>query len=180
MGFRLEVSRADDTAAGRTLKIPEMGLELKVRVDGATTGGVLEMLDTTHAPGFGPPPHRHRQTEIFRIVQGKYRFEVDGKEIIASAGDVVTVPGGAAHTFRNVGPGIARQIVTVLPSLHSRLFFAALATMQRQHNVSRRDLMAFGRAWGVEFLVSTDPAEPLYAGPGDGESANAEASAHAA
>ena len=95
------------------LKIPALGLELAVRVPPNVTGGELTLLETVNAPGFGPPLHRHRETEIFRVLEGCYRFQVDNKEFEAREGDVVSVPGGAAHAFVNITDKPARQLVLI-------------------------------------------------------------------
>ena len=77
----------------RPILVPQIGLELRVRVPPDTTGGALTSIETTNAPGFGPPLHRHPETEVFYVLEGRYLFEVDGKQFTADAGDVVTAPG---------------------------------------------------------------------------------------
>jgi hypothetical protein len=77
------------------LSIPGLGLELVVNMPQAASGGALTVIETCNAPGFGPPLHRHRETEVFRVLEGRYLFEVDGKRFEAATGDLVSVPGGA-------------------------------------------------------------------------------------
>ncbi|MCU1250253.1 MAG: cupin protein, partial [Edaphobacter sp.] len=93
------------------LEIPNLGLELMVRLPHEASGGALTVLETVNAPGFGPPLHRHRETEVFRVIEGRYFYEVDGRRFYVSAGDLVSVPGGAAHTFTNVSDRPSRQLV---------------------------------------------------------------------
>jgi hypothetical protein len=45
------------------------------------------------------------------------RFKLGRKTIVASAGDIVTVPSGKAHKFANGGDGVARARVEVRPAL---------------------------------------------------------------
>lgn len=45
--------------------IPQIGLNLRVRIPPDATGGVLTSIETINRPGFGPPLHRHRETEVF-------------------------------------------------------------------------------------------------------------------
>src|SRR5215475_7130223 len=116
-------------AEANPLKIPALGLDLTVRVPPNMTGGELTWLETVNAPGFGPPLHRHRETEIFRVLEGCYRFQVDNNQFEARAGDVVSVPGGAAHAFVNITDEPARQLVLVLPPMHARKCFAGLIEM---------------------------------------------------
>ena len=93
----------------KSLKIEALGLDMAVRMPPDVTGGELTVLETANAPGFGPPLHRHRETEIFRVLEGRYLFQVDDKQFEAGEGDVVTVPGGAVHAFVNVTDRPARQ-----------------------------------------------------------------------
>jgi quercetin dioxygenase-like cupin family protein len=83
--FRFEQSR--------TIHIPAIGLQLVVSMPPRIS---------TNAPGFGPPLHRHPETEVFRVLEGRYLFEVDGRRFEAKTGDLVSVPGGAANAFVNV------------------------------------------------------------------------------
>lgn len=132
--------------------LPAIGLDLRVRVPPDTTGGILTSIETINAPGFGPPLHRHRETEVFYVLEGRYLFEVDGKRFTAETGDVVTAPGGSAHTFVNVTDKPARQFIQILPGLDAAAFFRGLAAVMHDGVPDRDALNAFGKAWGVEFL----------------------------
>lgn len=134
------------------IAVPAIGLDLLVRVPPTMTGGELTVIETTNRPGFGPPLHRHRETEIFRVLEGRYLFEVDGVRQYADAGDVVTVPGGAAHGFVNVTDAPARQFILILPGLDATAFFTGLAAVMADGRPDPEGLAAFGRTWGVEFL----------------------------
>ncbi len=132
--------------------IPAIGLSLQVRVPQDATGGVLTAIETINAPGFGPPLHRHREAEIFYVLEGRYLFEIDGRRITADAGDVLTVPGGAAHAFVNLGPMPARQYIQILPGLDAAAFFLGLAEVMRDGRLDPASLNAFGVQWQMEFL----------------------------
>ena len=132
--------------------IPAIGLDLRVRVPPDSTGGVLTSIETMNAPGFGPPLHRHRETEVFYVLEGQYLFEVDGQRFTANEGDVVTAPGGAAHTFVNTTDRPARQFIQILPGLDATAFFFELADVMRDGKLDRGALNAFGARWHVEFL----------------------------
>ncbi len=134
------------------IRIPQIGLELRVRVPPDTTGGSLTAIETVNAPGFGPPLHRHRETEIFYVLEGRYLFEVDGRRFHAETGDVLTVPGGAAHAFRNVTDRPARQFIQILPGLDAVAFFTGLGEVMRQGRPDPAALNAFGKIWNMEFL----------------------------
>ena len=134
------------------ISIPRIGLDLRVRVPPCSTGGVLAAIETTNAPGFGPPLHRHRETEIFYVLEGRYLFEVDGRRFHAETGDVVTAPGGSAHAFVNVTDKPARQFIQIVPGLDAAAFFTGLGEVMRDGTPDPDALSAFGKAWQVEFL----------------------------
>lgn len=132
--------------------IPAIGLTLQVRVPSATTGGTLEAIETINAPGYGPPLHRHPQTEIFYVLEGRYLVEIDGERLVANTGDVVTVPGGAAHRFVNLMDGPSRQFIQIIPALDAAAFFTGLGEVMRDGIPDKAMLDAFGERWQVEFL----------------------------
>jgi quercetin dioxygenase-like cupin family protein len=148
MPFRFVHSTADEPP----IVIPQIGLELRVRVPPEATDGMLTSIETTNAPGFGPPPHRHRETEIFYVLEGRYLFEVDGRRFHAGLGDVVTVPGGAAHAFVNVTDKPARQFIQIVPGLDAVAFFTGLGDAMRHGAPDPQALAAFAAKWHMEFL----------------------------
>jgi quercetin dioxygenase-like cupin family protein len=108
-----------------------MMARLRVCVPPDTTGCVLTSIETTNAPGFGPPLHRHPETEVLYVLEGRYLFEVDGKRFTADTGNVVTAPGGSAHTFVNITSAPARQFIEILPGLDAVAFFRGLGDVMR-------------------------------------------------
>ncbi len=132
--------------------IPTMGLELAVRLPQSASEGALTVMETVNAPGFGPPMHRHHETEIFRVLEGRYLYEVDGHRFYVSAGDLVSVPGGAAHTFTNVSNRPSRQLVLMLPAMDALAFFSGLGKLMAAGRPDMPTLNAYGAPWGVEFL----------------------------
>jgi len=134
------------------LEIPLMGLELSVRISTDVSGGALAVLETVNAVGFGPPLHRHHETEVFRVLEGEYLYEVDGRRFHAAAGDVVSVPGGAAHTFTNISKGPAKQLVMMLPAMDALAFFTGLSKVMGAGRPDMQTLNTFGAPCGVEFL----------------------------
>jgi quercetin dioxygenase-like cupin family protein len=149
MPFKLFHSRSNDAVP---VAIPAIGLQLVVRMPQEASGEALTLIETTNAPGFGPPLHRHAETEIFRVLEGQYLFEVDGQRFEASQGDVVSVPGGCAHAFLNIGTLPARQLIMILPGMDAESFFVGLGKIFASGRPSHEALDAFGKPWGVEFL----------------------------
>jgi quercetin dioxygenase-like cupin family protein len=136
----------------KSLHIPAIGLDLRVRLPPSASDQALTVIETTNAPGFGPPLHRHAETEVFRVLSGRYLYEIDGRRFYAETGDVVSVPGGAAHAFINVTDAPAQQLILILPGLDATAFFTELGEVMRDGVPDRALLNAFGKRWGVEFL----------------------------
>ena len=134
------------------IRIPAIGLDLFVRMLPAASGGQLCLIETINAPGKGPPRHRHREAEIFRVLEGRYLYEADGRRFYAEEGDVVSIPGGMAHGFVNVTDKPARQYILIAPALDAAAFFTELAATMRDGMPDQAALDAFGIKWGVEFL----------------------------
>jgi len=149
MPFEFYRSAATDSSV---LKIPTLGLDLAVRLRPDLTGGDLTILETINAPGFGPPLHRHHETEIFRVLEGRYLYEVNGRRFEVSEGDVVSVPGGDAHAFVNITDQPARPIMLMLPGMDAQTFFTQLGELLAKGKQPLDVLNAFGAPWGVEFL----------------------------
>jgi quercetin dioxygenase-like cupin family protein len=150
----------------RTLKVNAIGLEMVFRLVPEASGGALTVFETINAPGFGPLLHRHREAEVFRVLEGRYLFEVDGKRFYTETGDVVSIPGGAAHAFVNVSDRPSRQFVMMLPAFDAEGFFTGMAGVMAQGLPDRAALNAFGARWGVEFLGP--PLTPDGHGEGEG------------
>lgn len=136
----------------KPVEIPALGLKLSVRLPLEVSGGAITVMETVNAAGFGPPLHRHNETEIFRVLEGVYLYEVNGRRFHGKAGDLITVPGGSAHAFVNVGERPARQMVLMLPALDAVRFFTELAEVLASGHADREALSAWGAPWGVEFL----------------------------
>ncbi|WP_306142721.1 cupin domain-containing protein [Roseibium sp. MMSF_3412] len=153
MDFSFFHSRFATTGDDRpVLAIPEIGLKLRVRMTPGQSNGAMSIIETENAPGFGPPLHRHRETEIFRVLEGRYLYEIDSKRFYAEAGDVVTIPGGSAHAFRNESDKPARQFIVICPALDATGFFTGLGEVMRQGHPDTDALNLFSRTWQVEFL----------------------------
>lgn len=148
----MTISFLNSSGAETSIKIPAIGPDLFVRMPPAASDGAFALIETINAPGAGPPRHRHREAEIFRVIDGRYLYEMDGRRFYAEAGDVVSIPGGAEHGFVNVTDQPARQFILVYPALDAEAFFTELAATMRDGTPDQGLLNAFGVKWGVEFL----------------------------
>ena len=148
----MDISFVHSKGADTPIAIPAIGLDLYVRMAPAASGGAFSIIETVNAPGKGPPRHRHPEAEIFRVLEGRYLYEMDGRRFYAEAGDVISIPGGAEHGFVNVTDKPARQYITIFPALDAAAFFTELAGVMRNGVPDKTALNRFGVKWRVEFL----------------------------
>jgi quercetin dioxygenase-like cupin family protein len=148
MTFSPWQSRRDED----TIRIPAIGLDLRVRLPNRVSDGTLEMIETINAPGYGPPLHRHPETEVFRVLKGRYLYQVGDRSFFAGEGDVISVPGGTAHAFVNVTDAPAEQLILILPGLDAAAFFPELGEVMEAGIPAKDVLNRFGQRWNVEFL----------------------------
>ena len=134
------------------IRIPAIGLDLFVRMPPVSSAQQFCIIETINAPGAGPPRHRHPQAEIFRVIEGRYLYEVEGHRFYAKVGDVVSIPAGASHGFVNATDAPARQYILIVPALDAAAFFTELASVMRDGVPDRAALNAFGAKWNTEFL----------------------------
>ena len=136
----------------RCVVIPQIGVEVRVCTPSRFTGGGIELIETVNAPGYGPPLHRHREAEIFYILEGRYLFEVGGERIEVKTGDTVVANGNVPHAFVNIGDRPSRQLVMIVPGFDAFAFFTQLGSAMKGARPDSQAMQAFSAQWGVDFL----------------------------
>lgn len=102
-------------------------LDIKCLISGKETDGRIAVFKEVLEPGVGPPRHTHRsQVEVFHVIEGTIKFEIDGTVSEASAGTAAVVPQGAVHAFRNIGSGPAIIHFEMIPAGESEEAFSRL------------------------------------------------------
>lgn len=72
-----------------------------IRVSSADGEDGICVVEHRMPHGDSPPLHVHRnEDEVFHILEGRLRFQIDGHERVAAAGETVIAPKGLPHTFR--------------------------------------------------------------------------------
>jgi quercetin dioxygenase-like cupin family protein len=93
------------------------GDQITFLITGEETGGDFFMAEVLVPPGGGPPPHIHRrEEETFYLQQGTLTIQAGGETLHASPGDVVYLPRGIVHCFRNTGNVDAKFLMVVTPA----------------------------------------------------------------
>jgi mannose-6-phosphate isomerase-like protein (cupin superfamily) len=65
-------------------------------------------------PGTSPTPHQLTDEEIFVVLDGVVRVELDGVESDAGRGDAIVVPAGVPFALANAG-SVAARLLCCLP-----------------------------------------------------------------
>lgn len=105
----------------------------------------------TIPPGVHVPLHAHADPETFHVISGSVEMLCEGKGRLecqrASVGDVVHVPGGAKHAFRNASAEPVVQLIVSTPRL-GRFFLEVgrqIAPGSLSHPPSPADIERFQR-----------------------------------
>ena len=138
---------------GLRIPLPAIGIEQRVLASASATGGQLAMIEETTQPGKGPPLHvHHRQTELFRFLEGEYELVVGGRRYVAAAGASAIVPPGISHAFRNIGPTPARLLFILTPALEAEAFFIGLAAAMAHGKPDPAMLAELAQRHGTEIV----------------------------
>lgn len=110
-----------------TSPIRHSGVEMQLILDPDDSDGqVCAYLERTDFEA-GPPLHvHHKQYEIFHVLEGKYRFQVDGAEKVLGPGETAVVSPGQTHAFQAVSPQGAKMRFDLIPALKAKEFFSGL------------------------------------------------------
>jgi mannose-6-phosphate isomerase-like protein (cupin superfamily) len=99
------------------------GARIVIHATADQTGGAFGSWETFTPPGGGPAPHTHsRETEIFRVIQGRYLFRCGDREFEAPPGTVVVLPPFVEHSWRNIGDEPGQMFAIVTPGGCEQLF----------------------------------------------------------
>lgn len=133
------------------------GGQIFIHATAAETGGAVGMWETFSAPGTGPHRHTHtRETEVFRVIAGRYRFWCGDDVVEGGPGLTVTLPPRVAHHWRNISDETGRMLAIVTPGGFEQLFIelaesgagtpAEIAAIERRLGIIDSELEAIAAA----------------------------------
>lgn len=110
---------------GRALRM--LGETVTLKVSAEQTGGAYSLFEVVSSPGGGPPPHiQHHEDECLWVLDGEFEVLDDERSFVAGPGTLVYVPRGTLHSYKNVGDGPGRMLVSQTPGGRHEAFFEEL------------------------------------------------------
>ena len=76
-----------------------------VEFEGKQYGAGVSFFVGNLPPGQGPGMHKHPYPEIFIVISGRAAAVVDGKEVVASAGEILVIGPETSHRFTALDEG---------------------------------------------------------------------------
>ena len=93
----MKTKTANPTDSLRNFK----GTLVSLRMSANDNNEGISIIEHRMPLGEATPLHIHRnEDEIFHVLQGRMRFDIDGKTVIANAGDIIVAPKCKPHRFR--------------------------------------------------------------------------------
>src|ERR1700732_3049023 len=89
---------------------------------GDDTDGRYCLIDMHIPPGGGPPPHRHDFEESFTVLEGEIEATFRGEKSTVHAGQTVSIPANAPHSFTNASGAAARLLCICAPAGQEEFF----------------------------------------------------------
>ncbi|WP_210767641.1 cupin domain-containing protein [Cellulomonas humilata] len=133
--------------------------EITVLATSAQSGDALFAVQVRMQPGGGPPVmHRHAPGEVYHVLEGEFTiYEAEAqagvvRRTTATAGDVVALAGGTAHSVRNESGADAVAFVVHAPGPPMEGFSRAAAALAAQGSPSMEDVLAIAAEHGIELL----------------------------
>lgn len=113
--------------SGDVIEAPAMGQKMRFEVTGHESGGEVTICDYVVQPApnsVSPPLSTHKyQSELFRVVSGRFGVHVGGVDHMLNPGEEVIVPPATPHMAWNDGPEEAHLILEFRPARNIDGFF---------------------------------------------------------
>jgi quercetin dioxygenase-like cupin family protein len=105
--------------------LPHIGLvgdTYTILISGDDTNGRYCLIDMHIPAGGGPPPHRHDFEESFTVLSGEIEATFRGEKSVVRAGETLSIPANAPHSFTNAFKKPARLLCICAPAGQEEFF----------------------------------------------------------
>jgi quercetin dioxygenase-like cupin family protein len=99
-------------------------LEIRYLQDGVESGAAAGMFELTVPPGARVPPAQSNSgnEEITYVLEGVFRYTVNGETRDLGPGEHMRTPRGSVHSFSNPHQETARALVVLTPDIGAQYF----------------------------------------------------------
>lgn len=130
-----------------------LGEKITAKVLSEASAGQLATVEELSPPQGGPPLHIHRrEDELFRVLEGRYEFQVGDRKIIGEVGTTAFLPRNIPHCFKNIADTPSRLQITLIPGGFEG-FFAEVSRLTEQGPFELEDLLLIANKYDLEFLA---------------------------
>jgi quercetin dioxygenase-like cupin family protein len=98
------------------------GERIRIRISNKDVKGRYGIMESVAGPGSAAPMHTHLEDEIFHVLEGTPTFALDEKVFDASPGEMIVVPAGVPHAWKNRTQADVRLVATFVPGGVEELF----------------------------------------------------------
>jgi quercetin dioxygenase-like cupin family protein len=129
-----------------------------VLLSGHDTNGRYCLIDMHIPPGGGPSPHRHDFEESFTILEGEIEANFRGEKSTFRAGETLSIPANAPHSFTNASKQAVRLLCVCAPAGQEE-FFAQVGVAVATRTTPPPELDKEGTA---AFMKKAEELAPKY------------------
>ena len=128
------------------------GVKIVGKIMSEETQGDYSVIVTETPPEGGPPKHIHKhEDELFYVIKGTYEFYCGEKTVIAKEGDMIQLPRGIPHHFKNIDSIQGITMNTITPGGFES-FFDDIAKASESKKLSRKEIDSIANTYGMTFL----------------------------
>jgi quercetin dioxygenase-like cupin family protein len=129
-----------------------LGSEITGKILSEDTNGEYAVIITKTPPNGGPPKHLHtHEDELFFVLQGSYEFRFGDTIVKAKQGDMVHLPKGTPHSFKNIDTLMGITMNTITPG-GFETFFADISSLSKQNLLHKKQMDSLANKYGIRFM----------------------------
>lgn len=129
-----------------------LGSKITGKILSEDTNGEYSVIITETPPNGGPPKHIHtHEDELFYVLQGRYEFSFEDSLIIAKKGDMIHLPKGKSHSFKNIDTITGITMNTITPGGFEG-FFEGISSLSKQNMLGRKQIDSLANVYEIRFL----------------------------